>query len=176
MKILAIIGIIIVSVLILILLAYIIFYTRRKIIAKNRIENLFETILNEHKNQVNKLIKSNNKCYDYYLETLTNIYYIKVIYNFSNYEISINSEFSWQYIKDANDTKIHFIEDIFDFVTFKASDPKKTVTKLCLIYPNSRSLLYYINESDIAFVRPEEALYGINFITYERLNSNHNYI
>ena len=91
MKILAIIGIIIVSVLILILLAYIIFYTRRKIIAKNRIENLFETILNEHKNQVNKLIKSNNKCYDYYLETLTNIYYIKVIYNFSNLSVYLKN-------------------------------------------------------------------------------------
>lgn len=160
----------------LLFLVYVIYRFYRYKIAKIKIEELLTAILNEHKNPNNRLIKEKKKIYDYYLETLTTNYYIKVIYNYNNYEISINSRYSWQYKKDINDDKIRFIDGVVDFVNFKPFDKKKETVKLCLIYPNSRSLLYYINEPDISFIRPEEFLYGIKFITYERLNNNHNYI
>lgn len=172
-----IISIVIVVLVIAIIAIYLGVHFKRKSNAINNIEGLLQEILDEHKSQANKFIKSKkNECYDYYLETLTDIYYIKVLYNFNNYEISINSRYKWQYKTDITDEKLRFVEGITEFVNFHSKELKKKVTKLCLIYPNSSSLLYYINESDIAFVRPEEALYGINFITYERLNSNHNLI
>ncbi len=171
-----IISISVISAIVLVLIIYAVIKATMKKKAKLKVCNLLEEIANEYKTSSGKLIKEKNKPYDYYLETVSNIYYIKVIYNYSCYEISINSKYKWQYRKDIYDEKIRFIEGITDFVNMKFQSQKKEVKKICLIYPNSRSLLYYINESDIAFVNAEEPLYGINFVTYEQLLANHDYI
>ncbi len=164
------------SLILIIIIIYLIYKLERKPRANQKINNLFKEIVDEYKSANVKFTKIKDKCYDYYLETLTSIYYIKIIYNYECYEISLNSRYLWQYKKDVNDEKIRFIPDVIDFVNFNPTDEKKAVYKMCLIYPNSRSLLIYLNESELAFVRPEQQIYGIHFITYERLNSNHSYI
>ncbi len=178
MQIIYLIGIIVLCLVFVVIISYLGYAFKRVKTAHYKIESLFTQILNEHKSPANKFQKNKDKnnCYDYYLETLTTIYYVKVLYNYNCYEISINSRYLWQYKTEAQDEKIRFWPNVVDFVNFNPHDEKKSVVKLCLIYPNSRSLLVYLNESEIAFVRPEQVLYGINFITYERLNSNHNYI
>ena len=168
--------IVLIGLILFFLVIYVVMRFLRYYGSKKKVETLFKNILEEHKTTNNIFKKAKNKPYDYYIETLTSIYYVKVIYNYNCYETSINSAYLWQYKVDINDDKIRFWPNVVDFVNLNCHNDKKQVYKLCLIYPNTRSLLYYLNESELAFVRTEEAVYGINFITYERLVNEHNFI
>ena len=48
----------------------------------------------------------------------------------------------------------------------------KGIKKIYIIYPNSRSLLKYVNECEMEFVTPETDIYGTQVITYLALNED----
>ena len=113
------------------------------------------------------------KEYDFYFESRTHIYYIKVVPNFKNYEISVNNKTRWQIIDRKNDGKLKYVENISELMNYNITfASKKIVKKLYIIYPNAISLVKYINECELAFIYPDTDVYGCNIITYQNLKEH----
>ena len=80
---------------------------------KNDIFKIFWRACQEKEIENYKLEYVKKDTYDFYFESEKNIYYIKVIYNFSNQEICINNAIKWQLrgFKDNNEG-MQFVEGI----------------------------------------------------------------
>ncbi len=105
--------------------------------------------------------------YDYIFKTPNHNYYIQVVPNFNSYEICINNSVKWQIRKSFNDNSMNFVPNVDKLMPLDLEDPKSR--KLYIIYPNATSLLKYINECEMVFVRPETDVYGTNVISYAGL-------
>ena len=105
--------------------------------------------------------------YDYIFRTPNHNYYIQVVPNFGAYEICINNSVKWQIRKSFNDNSMNFVPNVEKLMRLDLEDPK--AKKLYIIYPNATSLLKYINECEMIFVRPETDVYGTNVIPYTGL-------
>ena len=112
--------------------------------------------------------------YDYILRTKKNQYFIKVIPNFSNQEITVNNSVKWQLRKAFNDESLRYVENVEPLMRMDMpnNDGKLLNKKVYIIYPNAKSLLKYINECEMEFVHPDTDVYGTNIITYVYLNEN----
>ena len=62
---------------------------------------------------------------------------------------------------------MNFVPNVDKLMRLDLEDPKSR--KLYIIYPNATSLLKYINECEMVFVRPETDVYGTNVISYAGL-------
>lgn len=149
---------------------------KRKNKMKNDVLNLLERIAEENKINNYKLYYYSKSIYDIYFETLTHVYYIKLIPNFQNAEISVNSPYKWEVRENLSERKPKFIDGIYEFLNMKTSDTKKQITKIAIIYPNARALMRYINECELNFVYPDTNISGCFIMTYESINSNHDLI
>ncbi|MDE6660473.1 MAG: hypothetical protein K2J93_01450, partial [Anaeroplasmataceae bacterium] len=111
--------------------------------------------------------------HDFYFEDDKSIYYIKVIYNFSNQEICINNAIKWQLRKlNGRNEAIAFVEGIEPLMRLDLMNTKKKEHKLFIIYPNVTALLKVINECEMVFVYPDTEVYGSQVIPYKKLVEN----
>ena len=133
----------------------------------------------------NEYIKDNPECkfeevskaeYDYKFETPNYIYYIKIVPNFTNQEITVNNSVKWQLRKSFNDESLRFVDGIEPLMRMDINSVGKISKKLYIVYPNARSLLKYINECEMEFVHPDTDVYGTNIITFVNLNENRDLI
>lgn len=140
---------------------------------KKKMHQAIEELLNEYVKAdplYAKLEKSNTYEYDYILTTRELKVYIMVIPNFHLGEICINAPTKWQFRKNYADESSHFVPRVDRLMRF---DPPSEVSlrtkRLYIVYPSSKSLLRYINECEMEFVRPETDLNGTSVITYSEL-------
>lgn len=147
-----------------------------KIILSNRKKKMFlavEALLNDYVKADTlyaRLEKSSVQEYDYIL-TLKNIkIYIMVIPNFHMGEICINAPTKWQFRKTYKDEGVHFVPRVDRLMRFEPPlEAGMRVKRLYIVYPTSKSLLRYINECEMEFVRPQTDLNGTSVITYSEL-------
>ncbi|MDE6407963.1 MAG: hypothetical protein K2K48_01435 [Anaeroplasmataceae bacterium] len=140
---------------------------------KNDIIRLFTNACKEKGIEDFKIEHVKKDTHDFYFEDKENIYYIKVIYNFSNQEICINNAIKWQLRKlsDHNET-MTFVEGIEPLMRLDLTNTEKKEHKLFIIYPNVTALLKVINECEMVFVYPDTEVYGSQVIPYKKLVEN----
>ncbi len=108
--------------------------------------------------------------YDFVLRTKNYVYYIKLIPNNNLNEITVQSSVKWQMRKSMKSTI--YISDIEEFMRLRLTDEGKISKKIVLIYPDSKSLLRYINDCELEFITPDTDVYGCNVVTYKQLSEN----
>lgn len=119
--------------------------------------------------------KSDHISYDFTLETPKYKYFFKLVPNFPEYEITINNSIKWQIRRSYTDESLNFAPGVEEFMRLDIpNDSNKTNRKIYIIYPNSRSLLKYVNECEMEFVTPDTDIYGTRVITYVALKENPN--
>jgi len=115
-----------------------------------------------------KIKKQSKDKYDYLFITKNYEYYIKVIPNFNLNEITVNSSVKW-YVRKKNKSG-YYLTDIEGFIRMDMeSQNKKKVRKIIIVYPDSHSLLRYINDCELEFITPKTDVYGCQIITYKEL-------
>ena len=162
----------VITILIIFMIVLIILYN---VYAKQRKAKMYKDVydalnslrIKSRENEFEVKRTSNEKAYDYTFKTPTSIFYIKIVPNFSNYEICINNSVKWQIRKSFGDDSLNFVEGVEDLMRMEFSE--KNAKKLYIIYPNAKALLKYINECEMVFVRPETDVYGTNVIPYVAL-------
>ena len=138
--------------------------------------NMFENVYNVLKQaQTNikgdsKIIKCDERTHDYYFETPTKRYYIKIVYNPGNHEICVNNALKWQLRRTFVDEKMYFVEGIEPLMRMEFPQSNKESKKIYVIYPNAKSLLKYINECEMVFIHPTTDVYGTNIITFNEFD------
>lgn len=174
---------IIVIILILVIICLVIHFGKVSLVNNmyKNVTTLLKKIQKEDKGNDLKIITPEKKSkrltqtYDYILETKNNKYYIKVIPNFENHEICINNSVKWQIRRSINDNTMNFVQNIEGLMRFEANkQDEKKIRKLYIIYPSSKSLLRYINECEMEFVKKDTDVYGCNVVTYKQMYEEHN--
>lgn len=163
-----------ITVLVLHVLALIFFVIKGILVKrKKKMFQAIEGLLNEYVKADPlhaKLDRVNMPEYDYILTTRELKLYIMVIPNFTCGEICINSPTKWQFRRTYKDDIVRFVPRVDKLMRF---DPPYEAglrsKRLYIIYPNSKSLLRYINECEMEFVRPETDLNGTSVVTYQEL-------
>ena len=163
-----------ITVLVLLVLALIFFVIKGILVKrKKKMFQAIEGLLNEYVKAdplYAKLDRVNMPEYDYILTTRELKLYIMVIPNFTCGEICINAPTKWQFRRTYKDDIMRFVPRVDKLMRF---DPPSEVGLRCkrlyIIYPNSKSLLRYINEFEMEFVRPETDLNGTSVVTYQEL-------
>ena len=118
----------------------------------------------------NSLEKSNCQDYEYVFTTKNEVIYIMLVPNFTEGEICINAPTKWQYRRTYEDTSLHYVPRVERLMRFEPpSDLKKKTKRLYIIYPHTRSLLRYINECEMEFVRPTTDVNGATVISFAEL-------
>lgn len=143
---------------------YISLISRRKSTAK-------KTIINEL-NLYGQTKENKKQIYDYLVDTEFCNYYVKVIYNFRNLEIALNSKNHWQLNDKVVSSKKSGtkIEGIYDLVNAKDLCADKPFKKIYLVYPSSKILVKAVNESELAFIHPNMDCYGVNIVKFNELD------
>lgn len=137
--------------------------------------NLLSKIASDRKISLLSLTLSTDSAYDIYLETKNSIYYIKIVENYANCEICVNNAVKWQMRTSELNGAIKSVLNISKLMTKNIDGiNKKYIKKLYIVYPNAHSILKYINECEMDFVRPDTDVYGTNIITYKRILENNN--
>lgn len=156
-------------IILLFLIVYIVYTKTRKQRAIQKVLSYFNNLAKTRKITNYKLNYQTNMPYDILFETLTSVYYIKIIYNYGASEISINNPYKWEVRKSINDNNNRYISNLGYFIDFKVKETKKTCKKLFIIYPNARVIVRYINECELKFVYPDNEIKGYNVVTYQNL-------
>ncbi len=137
---------------------------------KSDIVKLFEAACKKKNITEYKMEYVKKDTHDFYFEDESNIYYIKIINNFSNQEICINNAIKWQLRKlgDRNE-KLVFVEGVEPLMRLDLTHQEKKEHKLFIVYPNVTALLKVINECEMVFVYPDTDVYGAKVISYKKL-------
>ena len=137
----------------------------RKLNKKKRDEsviNYFKQFLPE-----TELIKSKEKFFQYQFEFNNSVYLIKVLPFDLQHELIITNQYFWCNNADLKGWKRSTIPDLFpgvrEYVNYK-SDTDKKVIKMALILPDCHNIIRYLNESDVAKVKPTDLVYGVYFV------------
>lgn len=151
----------------------ILFKKKRVLKYKNDIQKLFTSACMEKNIQDYRIEYVKKDTHDFYFEDAENIYYIKVIYNFSNQEICINNAIKWQ-LRRLGEIKgtLSFVEGVEPLMRLDLANTQKKEHKLFIIYPNVTALLKVINECEMVFVYPDTDVYGAQVISYKKLEEN----
>ena len=165
-RVLLIIAILIVLMIVLIILYNVYTKQRKAKMYKDVYDALNSLKIKSRENEF-EVKRSNEKSYDYIFKTPNNVFYIKIIPNFSNHEICINNSVKWQIRKSFGDDSLNFVEGVEDLMRLEFSE--KNSKKLYVIYPNAKALLKYINECEMVFVKPETDVYGATVISYQAI-------
>lgn len=140
---------------------------------KLKVENLLTTYIEKLSFQSNdeKMTIRKTKDYDFnfILEDDKATIYVKLVPNFQNYEILVNSRTKWQIIKSVYDDKIHLVEGIELPMTKQFNNADKLVKKLFIIYPQARTLMHALNECEYEFIYPHTSVYGCQIILFKDL-------
>ncbi len=142
---------------------------------RNQIEEIFNDYVKKHFDYKFEIVPKAE--YDYIFETIRFRYYVKVVPNFNNQEITVNNSVKWQLRKSFNDESLRFVDGIEPLMRMELpANDNKINKKLYIVYPNARTLLKYINECEMEFVHPDTDVYGTNIITYINLRENRDII
>jgi len=143
----------------------------------NHIEEIFKSYVKDHYDYKFEVAQKSLE-YDYLFETTRFKYYIKIVPNFNNQEITVNNSVKWQLRKSFNDESLRFVNGIEPLMRLElpTNEDNKINKKLYIVYPNARSLLKYINECEMEFVHADTDVYGTNIITYVNLKENRDII
>lgn len=120
------------------------------IIIKNKIKkiknNSFKEILSIFKDY--KYEKVKDDIFKFININNNKIFYLKLIYNFSNKEIVLNNRVMWEIKNPLNNenNKYIFLKNIEFFMNLEGK-------KIAIIIPNSCQILKYVNENEVVFVR-----------------------
>lgn len=122
--------------------------------------------------ELGETVAEKKDCYDYKLTRNDTIYLIKIIYNYSKLEISVNNKNHWELndkvvASKKSGTKLEGIYDLINKQDFSFELPMK---KVYLIYPSSKVLLKAVNESELNFIQPNTDCYGVHLIKYDEIN------
>lgn len=132
-----------------------------------------EALLNEYVKkdmENNSLVRSTTSDYDYIFTTKDTKTYIMLVQNFQEGEIIVNAPTKWQVRRTYEDSSLHFLPRVDKLMRFDPpQEPPKKIKRLYIIYPSTRSLLRYINECEMEFVRPTTDVNGTNIISYSEL-------
>ncbi len=114
-----------------------------------------------------------NGC-DYILTTSKYKYYVKVIKNFNEDDICINSALKWNFGKALCSNKSKDVKENVDLIRLDLQKEKngKKPRKLFIIYPSAKSILMIVNECEYEFVDSSTDVYGNNIVTYENLKKD----
>ena len=165
-RVLIIIAVLIVLMIVLIVLYNVYTKQRKAKMYKDVYDTLNSLKIKSRENEF-EIKKSNDKSYDYIFKTPNNVFYIKIIPNFSNYEICINNSVKWQIRKSFGDDSLNFVEGVEDLMRMEFSE--RNAKKLYVVYPNAKALLKYINECEMVFVKPETDVYGASVVSYQAI-------
>ncbi len=165
-RVLIIIAVLIVLMIVLIVLYNVYTKQRKAKMYKDVYDTLNSLKIKSRENEF-EIKKSNDKSYDYIFKTPNNVFYIKIIPNFSNYEICINNSVKWQIRKSFGDDSLNFVEGVEDLMRMEFSE--RNAKKLYIVYPNAKALLKYINECEMVFVKPETDVYGASVVSYQAI-------
>jgi len=96
---------------------------------------------------------------------------IKVVFSREDYEFIITNTNKWTINNNpfqwTRKSKPIFIENSDSFVEYKKDD--LNISKIVLLYPSSKRIIRYLNESDTVVMKPEDKFKDITFIKYEDL-------
>lgn len=88
--------------------------------------SVLQKIIDDRKIKDFSVLKvSEDKKYDFYLETRTHLYYIKVLQNHKNHEICINNKIRWQLINHLDTKKAVFMSGVSGLMNLDISCPTK---------------------------------------------------
>lgn len=142
---------------------------------KNDIIKLFVDACKQKDIDDYKIEYVKNGIYDFYFENPYDIYYIKIINNFSSQEICINNAIKWQLRTfNSHNEKLNFVEGIEPLMRLDLKNNIKREHKLFIIYPNVTALLKVINECEMIFVYPETDVFGSKVVSYKKLSEDIN--
>ncbi len=147
----------------------IIYYAFMRHQKKKMAEDVYELLVDYSKEKEILLSKTKLYEFDYILEDKTSKTYVKIIPNFQNYEILINSKTKWQIKKSANDDSNTMVEGIEIPMLKDVGDGSKEVKKLFIIYPSARMLMMAVNECEYEFIYPDTNVYDSTVLTYKEL-------
>lgn len=158
----------------LIILALIGFIIARHFYLTKSIENVCEALKANLSKQPEKftVTKSTNKYSELICESNKNIYFVKIIHNMSCGEICVNNSVRWQVRKNKNDSSNTYLKNVMQLMKHDFTEDElknKVPKKIFVVYKDSRSLLMYINESEMVFIKPETNVHGTTVITYKSL-------
>ena len=146
-----------------------------------KVQNImFENVYNVLKDVQNnipgdsRIVRCYTKTHDFYFESPNRRYYIKVIHNPGNHEICVNNALKWQLRKSLGDDRMHFVDGIEPLMRMEVEQSTKPAKKLYIIYPNTKSLLKYINECEMIFIHPTTDVYGTNIIRFTDFENKFN--
>lgn len=137
------------------------------IIKKNKTK---QKIMNEL-NVIGPTRTVKNNIYDYEVDTPKCVYLVKVVYNYRNLEISVNSKNYWQ----LNDKIVSSkkggakIEGIYDLINSKEDLINRPYKKVYLIYPSAKVLVKALNESELTFIYPNTDCYGVHLVKFDEI-------
>lgn len=155
------------------IIAVIINIQLKKILMHKKVVNFLEQFFKDYTNY--SIVKNNKKelGYDYHLSFKTMEYYIKLIKNYSNAEISVHSKYQWQSKSSSSDRSIKQIKDVNYLIDKKVEKSQhKKIYKLFIIYPDARRLLLHKEICEIIFIDPQTDIYGVNLITFSELSND----
>lgn len=139
-------------------------------------ENVYN-VLRKVQNNIpgdSRIVRCYTKTHDFFFETPNRRYYIKIVYNPGNHEICVNNALKWQLRKTLGDDRMHFVEGIEPLMRMEIEPSEKYAKKLYVIYPNTKSLLKYINECEMMFIHPNTDVYGTNIIRFTDFENKFN--
>lgn len=163
-------------IIIFLIISIFIFYSIRKRYKKNRmyydVKVIFDKLIKQNVNITYE--RKNNQEYDFILTTTKYLYYVKLIPNFYNEDICINSELKWTFGKSLSNEKkkdIKINEGLVRLDLIKEKNGKKP-RKLFIVYPDAKTLLMVVNECEYEFVNNDSDVYGSKIITYTNLKND----
>jgi len=113
------------------------------------------------------MVASNVKFYDFYVDVQSTRYLFKVLPFDKKHELIITNQYFWCINGDLRGWRRSTVPDLCprvpEFVDFKANTSQKIV-KIALIYPDCYNITRYLNESDVALVKPQDLVYGVHFV------------
>ena len=117
---------------------------------------------------------------DFVLENDDRILYVKALYVPSHSAITINARFTWSLTYGGLFSKVkpgkaypyqRYLSEIEAFLKWDLASEKPAL-KVVLICQATEKIQKYLNESEIAIVKPGEKVYDYKFITADRLNED----
>lgn len=138
----------------------------------------YKKTINEISNKIKELtntedisLYNRNDIYHIHFKVNDLTFYLKLVFSTYDHEFIITNTNKWTVTDNPKQwtrkSKPLFIEDSDSFINLRKDD--KDVRKIVLIYPTSKRVIRYLNESDTVIVNPKENHLGIHFVSYINL-------
>lgn len=158
-------SIIVGSLILAIIIFSIVYALSLKYLYKKKIKNKLKFFSSKMSDA--KIIRAKQMPYDYRIESLTNIYYIKFIRCDKDRNLHIDSEDNIYFKKSLKGKKIKTKGIIPLLNTRLEEHSKKEIKKIFIIYPRSRFIFYKQSEFLEEYIYPDKKIFGAYYISGE---------